>query len=71
MRFSRCLLSGAILRNPLLTGTATVQQVEKDVMLWLRGACDREGGRKRRMLQKAIPRVVELEIYDEARDSAE
>ena len=31
------------MRNPTHTGT-TVQQVEKEMMLWLRGSGDREGG---------------------------
>ena len=34
------------MRNPTHTGT-TVQQVEKEMMLWLRGSGDREGGRRR------------------------
>ena len=32
------------MRNPTRAG-ATVQQVEKEIMLWLRGCGDREGGR--------------------------
>ena len=46
------------MRIPTHAG-ATVQQVEKEVMLWLRGSGDREGGRWSEMGRQAAPHTGE------------
>ena len=39
--------SGAALRNPVLSN-ATQKDAQQEIMVWLRQACDRKGGRKKR-----------------------
>ena len=46
------------MRNPARAG-ATIQQVEKEIMLWLRGSGDREGGRRRREVRIVHPAAEE------------
>jgi len=43
-------VSGAITRMPSMAATAA--DVEREIMVWLRNAGDRNGGRKNRQLEK-------------------
>ena len=49
------------MRNPTRAG-ATVQEVEKEVMLWLRGSADREGGRRRREVRPIVQPAAEDDV---------
>ena len=47
--------AGAVMKHPLSSTDMTRSDVQKEMMNWLRGASDRDGGRKRR--QQARDRV--------------
>lgn len=60
-KISFCCIGESIQTNPGLN--CTEAQIEREIMLWLRKAADREGGRQRRRerkLQESLANNVEL-----------
>lgn len=57
----KCNYLDAVRRNPL-TSKSTDAEIEKQIKLWLRNACDRNGGRnersKKALLKKQAASVV-------------